>query len=567
MKATKFHPSEIILALVLGMCLVTGASAQLTLPYSGSYSGSSIAFKLTDSGWTNAGWFEITNPSNATTALVGITSGTGRGLYGLTLLGDNGVFGESRKSGGSGVWGVANIGAAATGVYGVSQNGRGVVGVSYNGEAGVKGRCNKTDGVGIWGIADTGTWAKGIYGSSASGTGVYGTSSTGYAGFFETSNLSNTNPSLVALTSGTNTAAFYARSYTGNAGYFHNSNASNSASTLYANNVGSGVAVEGYSSGSGTAVKGLSQGTGHAGVFQMDNSGSSAYALWATSIGSSPTVRVQKSGSGQAASIELFGPSNSDAALNVTHNGTGAAVYATTSGSGVNTSNAFHGVVSGTSGLAARLQTTNSANQNTAFYVTTNSQTAGAARIEIENASSGAVALYTNTAGTGYAAYLDGTVYVAGALTKAGGGFKIDHPLEPEAKYLYHSFVESPDMMNVYNGNVVLDANGEAAVRLPDWFEALNKDFRYQLTCIGGFAPVYIAQKVSNNQFTIAGGTSGLEVSWQVTGIRQDAWANTHRLPVEEDKPAAEQGTYLHPEDFGQPLALGVEFANRSKDR
>ena len=56
-----------------------------------------------------------------------------------------------------------------------------------------------------------------------------------------------------------------------------------------------------------------------------------------------------------------------------------------------------------------------------------------------------------------------GDVDVTGTLTKSAGSFKIDHPLDPENKYLSHSFVESPDMMNIYNGNVVLDATGEAS--------------------------------------------------------------------------------------------------------
>ena len=60
--------------------------------------------------------------------------------------------------------------------------------------------------------------------------------------------------------------------------------------------------------------------------------------------------------------------------------------------------------------------------------------------------------------------------------------------LDPANKYLYHSFVESPDMMNVYNGNVVTDKRGMATVVLPEYFEALNSDFRYQLTVIGRFA-------------------------------------------------------------------------------
>jgi hypothetical protein len=162
--------------------------------------------------------------------------------------------------------------------------------------------------------------------------------------------------------------------------------------------------------------------------------------------------------------------------------------------------------------------------------------------------------------GGGQAGHFLGNVQVTGNLSKGGGSFKIDHPLDPENKYLYHSFVESPDMINVYNGNVTLDGKGEATVQLPEWFSALNRDFRYQLTTIGGFAPVYIAEKVKDNRFKIAGGSPGLEVSWQVTGIRQDPYANAHRIPVEEDKPANEKGKYLHPTEWGQPESAGIDY-------
>ena len=101
-------------------------------------------------------------------------------------------------------------------------------------------------------------------------------------------------------------------------------------------------------------------------------------------------------------------------------------------------------------------------------------------------------------------------------------------------------------MMNVYNGNAQLDQNGEATIELPPWFETLNRDFRYQLTCIGGFAPVYIAGEIAGNRFRIAGGKAGLKVSWQVTGIRKDPYAENHRIQVELDKPPAEQGSCLH---------------------
>ncbi len=158
-----------------------------------------------------------------------------------------------------------------------------------------------------------------------------------------------------------------------------------------------------------------------------------------------------------------------------------------------------------------------------------------------------------------------GDVEVSGNLAKGGGSFKIDHPLDPENKYLYHSFVESPDMMNIYNGNITTDANGDAVVTLPDWFQALNKDFRYQLTVVGTFAQVIVAEKLKSNRFTIKTSAPGVEVSWQVTGIRKDAYANKHRIPVEEMKPEQERGYYLHPDAFNKPDERGIEWARHGE--
>ncbi len=158
-----------------------------------------------------------------------------------------------------------------------------------------------------------------------------------------------------------------------------------------------------------------------------------------------------------------------------------------------------------------------------------------------------------------------GNLNVGGTLSKASGSFKIDHPLDPANKYLYHSFVESPDMMNIYNGNAILDGAGEAVVELPAWFEALNKDFRYQLTAIGAPGPnLYIAGEISGNHFRIGGGTVGQKVSWQVTGIRKDAYAEKNRIPVEEPKPMAERGHYLYPGAFGLPPEMGIDITSSS---
>ena len=160
---------------------------------------------------------------------------------------------------------------------------------------------------------------------------------------------------------------------------------------------------------------------------------------------------------------------------------------------------------------------------------------------------------------TGWAGYFNGSVHVAGTLSKAAGSFKIDHPLDPANKYLSHSFVESPDMMNIYNGVAKLDANGEIWVTMPEWFDALNRDFRYQLTPIGAPGPnLYVAEEMASNRFKIAGGKPGSKVSWQVTGIREDVYANAHRIPVEQEKPAAERGHYLYPELYGAGKEKGI---------
>ncbi len=164
--------------------------------------------------------------------------------------------------------------------------------------------------------------------------------------------------------------------------------------------------------------------------------------------------------------------------------------------------------------------------------------------------------------GSADAALLGGNVTVTGTLAKGGGAFKIDHPLDPRNKYLYHSFVESPDMKNIYDGVVQLSADGAATVTLPEWFEALNRDFRYQLTPVGAPGPgLYISREVSGNTFEIAGGTPGAKVSWLVTGIRKDAFAESARIPVEQDKPEAERGHFLHPEAFGRPAEESAPLA------
>ena len=145
-----------------------------------------------------------------------------------------------------------------------------------------------------------------------------------------------------------------------------------------------------------------------------------------------------------------------------------------------------------------------------------------------------------------------------------GGGtknFKIDHPLDPENKYLYHAAIESSEVLNIYSGNVTTDNNGQAVIALPNWFEAINQDLRYQLTVIGTFAQAIVGEKVKNNRFIIKTNAANVEVSWQVTGVRSDAAMHNHPFKVEQDKPERERGHYLSPDAYNQPEEKRIEWA------
>jgi hypothetical protein len=151
-----------------------------------------------------------------------------------------------------------------------------------------------------------------------------------------------------------------------------------------------------------------------------------------------------------------------------------------------------------------------------------------------------------------------GNVNIAGTMTASAKAFRIDHPLDPANKELWHLCIESPDMMNLYNGTAITDAAGYATITLPSYFEALNRDFRYQLTVIDeddttdAFIWAKVVRKIgkeASNQFTIRTARGNVEVSWMVTGIRQDAYANHARITPEVEK--AVKGTYLNPEAFG----------------
>jgi len=181
----------------------------------------------------------------------------------------------------------------------------------------------------------------------------------------------------------------------------------------------------------------------------------------------------------------------------------------------------------------------------------------------------GNYSVYAVNPGTGinnFAGYFDGNVTVTGnldvtgSIAKGSGTFKIDHPLDPENKYLVHSFVESPKMINIYNGKITTDSAGFAVVKLPEYVQAANKDFLYQLTVVGTFAQAIIKEEIGDNQFLIQTNEPKVKVCWEVTGVRADKYAEENRVVPELEK--EKKGTYLHPELYGEAKERSENFEN-----
>ena len=308
-----------------------------------------------------------------------------------------------------------------------------------------------------------------------------------------------------------------------------------------------------------TAGNGLSGG-GTSGAIQLSVAPPLVFNLGDTD----PLIDLTNVGTGSAIQAE----SSSGFATGYFHGvgtGTGSALRAdTSSGSQGNAVTAYN---YGTDGFALRAELVNALNPGSAIYA----RTAGGGQAidaEVTDSTSTADAVYARSQSSdpnSWAGFFSGNVNVSGdlsvggTLTKSAGSFRIDDPADPANKYLQHSFVESPDMKNIYDGVVRTNGRGYATVRLPHWFQALNKDFRYQLTTIRSFARAIVWHELGHgNTFVIRTEKPRVKVSWQVTGIRDDAYARAHRIAVEVRKPRSERGRFLAPRELGKPARLGI---------
>ena len=406
----------------------------------------------------------------------------------------------------------SNSTSGGNGVYGTTAatNANGVLGIktaTSSFAVGVNGQTNSPAGTGVNGLNLATTGGNGVQGQSNStsgGNGVYGTTASANGNGVIGINTA-TSSFAVGINGQSNSPQGTGvnglnLSTTGGNGVQGQSNATSGyASGVYGQSAStSGVGVSGNATATSCfaiGVQGQTTSSGGAGVFGVNNASSGGFGL---------------DGQAGANGTALF-------AVNQTCNSSGRTLVNGTGGE----------FVTGSSGTL--LLGYGGSYSNEVFSV--------------------------DASGNGF---FKGNLSVTGKVTKGSGSFKIDHPLDPEHKYLSHSFVESPDMMDIYNGNVTTNERGVATVVLPDYFEALNGDFRYQLTVIGQFAQAIVAKEISHGRFTIRTNRPKVRVSWQVTGIRHDAYANANRIPVTEEKPPAEQGTYLHPDVFGKSENAGL---------
>ena len=405
----------------------------------------------------------------------------------------------------------------------------------------------------------------------------------GRAGRFAVSNTGN---NAVALEVSTSSAG------TGSGATFSSTNSANTGTTLSAfqNGAGTASAVSHVGSGSGLSV--VHSGTGPA---MAVNQGLPANTATALSVVSASNT------SGKTAEFRSTSPANTASAVTVNQAGTGTALL-------VNTSNPSNGGPTLLIGqfsnaapdiLAVAVRATSTNVRGGVFQSSFPSNLAKALSGEYlgggafngvgvygkSNANAGfGFGVYGESAGVGvFGETSDVTagssgivgkgpnfgVFAQGMLGATGTKpFMIDHPLDPANRYLKHYSMESPEVLNVYRGTVVLDGSGAARVTLPDYFDAINTNVSYQLTAVGAAAPdLHVQQEVdAQRQFVIAGGRPGMKVSWFVYGERSDPIMQRPQMKeVEMDKAPADRGRYLEPELYGAPASEGI-LAPRTKE-
>ncbi len=509
-----------------GMALTATAASTALDSTSTATTGTTYGVEGNSSSPTGAGVYGVSHAtSGASFGVEGLsTSPTGYGVFGISseATGLNfGIYGQTQSTSGTALKGNATATSGNTkGVIASVSSPNGIAAIFQANNASGKilsgqSGSSHTEVFSVDGAGDV--TASGEISATSAGIGVSGTSNAANYGVYGSSSAAS--------------GVFGVGPVDGVVGNSHSGNG-----VLGYTTSGSGYGIMGENT-AGTGVYGMSTSSGGTGVYGYSGatpssngvigSGATGVAGFATvngSVGTYGDAGTSSGSQGMRGRGEIGVVGNSSVASSTGYGVYGSGPTGVYAVSNVSAGNAFNGTSD--SGVVYEGSVTGS----------------------------GGYAIDTFAASGGYAAWFNGD----------GASFqRLDHPLDPTNKYLVHASVESSEMKNIYDGTITTNTSGEAVVNLPDWFEALNGDFRYQLTTIGQPAQAWIGTRIANGRFTIRTDKPNVEVSWQVTGVRKDAYAKAHPLQVEMTKPAIEQGSYLHPEAFGQPEERSVGWALR----
>ncbi|MBN8695929.1 MAG: collagen-like protein [Bacteroidetes bacterium] len=333
------------------------------------------------------------------------------------------------------------------------------------------------------------------------------------------------------------------------------------------NNAGIGVvgSIRNTGTAASVAVYGENIGLGDGGYFEIANAANTRNALWGIT-----------NGTGRALEIQLNNAASTNAAILANHTGNGRVGGFQSTLATMATQVVFASATSTSANVnhAAVWGQTNGANAGVFLAALSNNNTTALTGQASSATNVTSVGVYGFTAGTnanaigvlgespagGIGVGAQGDLVATGAKA-----FMIDYPLDPSNKILKHFSMESDEILNVYRGNIVLDGNGEAIITLPEYFEAINIDFSYNLTAIGAQANLYVKREISGNTFEIAGGKAGQKVSWSVYAKRNDPYVQQHPENTKNitNKEGEWAGKYLSPELYNQPKEMGVFYRLR----
>lgn len=469
----------------------------------GASTGAGSAIWARSLGTGRAGLFTIENAANSNPAIAASTNGSGDALQGAVSGSGSAVLGRSFGTGRAGTFTIENDASSNSAVY-ASTNGTGSAGRFYT-----------TNSAANWSTL----YAASNGGNYALEVSQYG---TGYGAYFLGNNATNPFSVIFVDAKNSGTGISVNVSGTGMAASFNQQNTQSNALTLYTSNQGSGGVINASSFGAGsTAVadfsvnnasagqsvlSAMTNGTGKAGDFRITNGNSTSPVLEVTQVGKGNALQASTSGvDANTASFSVNNAANPYNALYAYHQGSGAAIQGNNSGSG---SAALFNVSS--SGNTSTAVTINNAGQGFGLDVTaTGSGTAG--RFRAYNAASGGAALIAHSIGTGT------TIQSQSAGTSGSAGiFSVDQTTNSSNVFI--SFNHGLGKAGQFTNNNALNINPALVANTLGAGEAVYGTSTSGIALRGESTNGYAVQGTSTNSVGVVGTSTNNTAIWGIAG-------------------------------------------------